>query len=223
MRRVTLGQFPTLSVLIARQKALAMKVAVSEGRDPSAERKHQNHERTFSDLAEHYIEEHAKPRKKSWAEDKRRIDAHLLPRFGTRRLGDIRADEIASMQQAIRRDRGLYESNRVAVLIRTIFNIARDQGLHKGENPGARIKLFREEKRERFLSPEELLKVNAALAEETNDYWRAYFPLSLMLGTRKNELLSARWENIDLEQGTLRLPTTKARPPSPSTPAHPGN
>src|SRR5712671_6140446 len=77
MRRVTLGQYPTLSVLIARQKALAMKVSVSEGRDPSTERKHLNHERTFAALADHYIEEHAKPRKKSWAEDERRIEAHL--------------------------------------------------------------------------------------------------------------------------------------------------
>ena len=213
MRRVTLGQFPAISVMKARDQALAMKAAVTAGRDPTAERKRQNRELTFAELAARYIEEYAKEHKKSWREDERRIKAHLVPRFGTRRLSDIRPDEIISMQQAIKRDRGLYESNRVAVLTRTMFNIARDMQLYSGENPAQRIKLFREEKRERFLSPEELHRVNAALEQETNEYWRAYFPLSLMLGTRKNELLAARWENLDLEQGTIRLPTTKAGRP----------
>jgi integrase len=114
------------------------------------------------------------------------------------------------MQNVLKVERGLYESNRVAVLLRTMFNIARDMQLFDGDNPAARIKLFREDKRERFLSPEELQRVNAALAQEPNAYWRAYFPLSLLLGTRKTELLSVRWADIDLEQLTLRLPMTKA-------------
>jgi integrase len=91
-----------------------------------------------------------------------------------------------------------------------MFNIARDLRLCAGDNPAARIKLFREEKRERFLSPEEMHRVNDALAQEPNEYWRAYFPLSLMLGTRKTELLAARWADVDLDQRTLRLPMTKA-------------
>jgi integrase len=93
------------------------------------------------------------------------------------------------MQNVLKRERGLYESNRVAVLLRTMFNIARDMKLFPGDNPAGRIKLFREDKRERFLSPEELARVNQALAEEPNEYWRAYFPLALILGTRKSELL----------------------------------
>jgi integrase len=210
MRRLTVGQYPFVSVLFARQKALATKAAVAEGKDPSAERKSLNAESTFAILASRYLNEYAQPHKKSWREDKRRIEAHLLPRFGTRRMSDIQPDEIVAMQQTIKRDRGLYESNRVAVLIRTMFNVARDLRLYTGENPAGRIKLFQEEKRERFLSPVELLRVNEALTKEPNKYWRAYFPLSLLLGTRKTELLSVRWADVDLEQGTLRLPITKA-------------
>jgi integrase len=212
-RRVTLGQYPTVSAMKARELALAMKVAVSEGGDPSVDRKKLHRELTFAELADRFIEDHAKAHKKSWEQDVRRIKVHLSPRFGTRRLSDIRPDEIVSMQQQIKRDRGLYESNRVTVLIRTIFNIGRDMRLYTGENPALRIKLFREEKRERFLSPEELHRVNAALEQETNEYWRAYFPLSLMLGTRKNELLAARWKDIDLAQRTLLLPVTKSGRP----------
>jgi integrase len=210
MRRVTVGSFPALTVLAARQKALAAKAAVIDGKDPSEERRSEHHEMTFSALATRYVTEHAKPHKRSWKEDERRIKAHLLPRFGTRRLSDMRPDEIVGMQNVLRRERGLYESNRVAVLLRTMFNIARDMKLFAGENPAARIKLFHENQRERFLSPEELRRVNEALVQEPNKYWRAYFPLSLLLGTRKSELLAVRWADIDFEQLTLRLPMTKA-------------
>jgi integrase len=64
--------------------------------------------------------------------------------------------------------------------------------------------------RERFLSPEEVRRLNDALLDEPDLYWKAYFPLALMLGTRRAELLSVRWENVDLEARTLRLPETKA-------------
>lgn len=209
-RRFTLGPYPALTVVAARHKALTAKAAVTDGRDPSAERRSQHRELTFAALAARYLTDHAKPHKRSWKEDARRIKTHQLPRFGTRQLSDLRPDEIVGMQNLLRRERGLYESNRVAVLLRTMFNIARDMRLFTGENPAARIKLFRENKRERFLSPEELRRVNEALAEEPNEYWRAYFPLSLMLGTRKSELLAVRWADIDFEQLTLRLPMTKA-------------
>lgn len=59
-----------------------------------------------------------------------------------------------------------------------MFNLGRHWRLFDGPNPTEGIKMFREEKRERFLSPDELRRVNEALAEEPNLFWRAYFPLS---------------------------------------------
>ena len=91
-----------------------------------------------------------------------------------------------------------------------MFNIARGMKLFTGENPAAGIKLFREDKRDRFLSPEELRRVSEAIREEPNEYWRTHFPLVLILGTRKSELLAIRWIDVDLERRTLRMPMTKA-------------
>jgi hypothetical protein len=125
MRRFTIGAFPALSVLAARQRALSVKAAVANGSDPSQERRNERRELTFGALAARYLVEHAKPHKRSWKEDARRIETHLLPRFGARRLSDVKPDEIVAMQNVLKRERGLYESNRVAVLLRTMFNIAR--------------------------------------------------------------------------------------------------
>jgi integrase len=91
-----------------------------------------------------------------------------------------------------------------------MFNVARDWKMLRNDNPAARIKLFKEQRRERYLTPEELVKVNEALREEPGWRWRAYFPLALMLGTRRGELCAARWEDIDLTQRTICLPETKA-------------
>ena len=46
--------------------------------------------------------------------------------------------------------------------------------------------------------------------QEADWRWKAYFKLSLLLGPRRSELLSARWVDIDLQTCTWRLPTTKA-------------
>ncbi len=68
----------------------------------------------------------------------------------------------------------------------------------KEENPVRGVKLFHEEKRERFLTAEEIARLNQALMSEPDWRWRAFFPLSLLLGTRRGELAMAR--------RTLRLP-----------------
>lgn len=212
VRRITLGRYPDLSVAMAREEAQKIRGAVAQKLDPSEERQRERRELTFKELADLYMERHAKPHKDSWKTDQSRLDRHVVPRIGSRRLSDISTEDIARLQQAVA-EHGEYESNRTIVLVRTMFNIARHWKLFAGDNPAVPIKLFKEEKRERFLNPEELIKVNKALASEPNDYWRAYFPLVLLLGTRKREILNAKWSDIDFEQRTWRIPDTKADRP----------
>jgi integrase len=91
-----------------------------------------------------------------------------------------------------------------------MFNLAKRWGTIVADNPVAGVRMFREEKRDRFLNPDELKRTLAAVDEEADWRWKAYFKLSLLLGPRRSELLSARWVDIDLESCTWRLPTTKA-------------
>jgi integrase len=101
----------------------------------------------------------------------------------------------ARLHERLGRENGRYAANRTVALLRTMFNLAWDWGYLKGDNPAARVKFYREEKRDRFLSPEEVRRVNEALASEPN------------------ELLTAKWEDIDFEQKILRIPSTKAGRP----------
>jgi hypothetical protein len=62
-RRFTLGPYPALTVVAARHEPLTAKAAVTDGGDPSAERKSDHRELTFAALAARYLTDHAKPHK----------------------------------------------------------------------------------------------------------------------------------------------------------------
>jgi integrase len=213
LRRITLKpEYPILSVAQARHKATELKAAIGRGEDPIEEKRRERAEPIFGDIADAYLKDAELRGLKARARSKQRLDAHTA-KWRTRRLSDVSRDDVAKLHDQIAEARGQVIANRTVTLIRTVFNHAADRGLFTGENPAGRIKLFHEQPRRRFLSAEELGRVNKALADEPSEYWRAYFALTLLLGTRKTELLAARWADVDLKARTLRLPSTKSGQP----------
>jgi integrase len=98
-------------------------------------------------------------------------------------------------------------------LLRKMFNLARDWGLHAGENPATRIQMFREESRDRFVQPEELPRLFQAIAEEADPAVRAVLLTALLTGARRTEVLTMRWEDVSLTRAEWRIPHTKAGRP----------
>ena len=156
------------------------------------------------------MERHARPNKRSAWQDENTLRRYIPVGWNSRRLSDIARADVARLHAKIGEDHGHYAANRTLALLRTMFNLARVWELFKGENPAQASSCFAKQKRERYLNPEELAAVNRALLEEPDWRWRAYFPLALMLGTRKSELLAMRWADIDMERRTWRIPETKA-------------
>jgi hypothetical protein len=87
-RRIVLGSYPSLSLEDARIKARELVSGLKgKGQDPMAERKAERTARrkaaagTFETLAESYLEEHAKRRKRlrGWQEDERKLRIEVLP------------------------------------------------------------------------------------------------------------------------------------------------
>ena len=223
VRRITLGPHPALSLAAARDEALSTAAAVAKGEDPATARARERAELTFGGLATLYLERHAKPRKRSAAQDERMLrdvlgrpgkEPAVIPAtWKNRRLSDLSRRDVAELHAKLGRESGHYAANRALALLRAIFNLARTWGLHSGDNPATGIRAFREEKRDRFLRPEELRRAFAAIAQEPDWRWRAYFRLALLLGPRRRELLCARWEENDFSARVWRLPTTKADRP----------
>jgi integrase len=209
-RRLTLGAWPDLNVILARERALEIRTRIAKGGDPAAEAADARKEITFGELTDTYIQRHAKPHKRSAWQDENTLRRYVPHGWNSRKLSDISRADMARLHAKIGEAHGHYAANRTLALLRTMFNLARAWQMLNAENPAYGIKPFREQKRERYLTPEELERVNTALMDEPDWRWRAYFPLALMLGTRKTELLAMSWADIDTSARTWRIPETKA-------------
>lgn len=92
---------------------------------------------------------------------------------------------------------------------RVIFNKAIAWELFDKENPAAGVPKFKVKSRERFLRADELPRFFASVAEEPSEDVRDYVLLSLMTGSRKTNVLSMRWADVNLERAEWRIPDTK--------------
>jgi integrase len=151
-------------------------------------------------LCERYIEVHV-PKKRSGPEDERRIKSRIKPEFGERDIRTIRYADIEGLHKKISKTRPV-EANRVLALLSKMFNLAMRWELIDA-NPCSRVEKNREEPRQRYLSPEELEKLIAAIDKyeakaidnrPTCDAIR----LLILTGARKMEALSARWDMFEL-------------------------
>lgn len=208
-RLLTLGDYPDISVQEARKRARRDRGIVADGGDPLEDRKRARGG-TLEEVAERWLEEYAKPHRKRWKEDERRIRKHLLPRLGSRPLASITADDMRDLHLRVGR-RAKVEANRVVTTARAIFNQAHRWGLLPAShpNPAKAVKPFREHSRERWLRPEEVEALGEAIRKVEDPLQRAAVQLLLLTGCRVTELLRARWDRVDLEARRLLLEDTK--------------
>ena len=76
------------------------------------------------------------------------------------------------------------------------------------------MRKYREKKRERFLTDEEFRHLGDVLNEMEADKTlpvcpAAAFRLLMLTGCLRNELVTLKWEHVDLEDGEVRLPDSK--------------
>lgn len=105
------------------------------------------------------------------------------------------------------------QANRVLALCSKMFNLAEAWGLRQdGSNPCRHVQRYKEKKRERFLSGDELARVGSSLtkAEET-ELPSAILAIRLLMftGCRLSEILTLEWAMVDLEGGVLNLVDSK--------------
>lgn len=212
-RLLTIGPTDSLPLAQARTRAARLKVKVLDGGDPVDERREARARMTVGELFDKYIEEHSRPNKKSWREDKRRLD-HASETIGRLKLDALTSADVEKLHTELAKSgakKGV-EANRTVELIRAAINKARKwHDLDRAHpNVAAGIALTPETERERFLTKDELPRVLTALREHPDVYARSALLLTLLTGVRKSEALALTWERVDARNRLLHIATTKS-------------
>jgi integrase len=220
--RLTLGRFDILPLAEAREKARDALKAAANGNDPAVH-KHLNREApTFKQLAERYIEEYAKPRKRTWQKDQRLLDRNVIPALGRQKAHTITRADLRAELTKIRNRPAPVEANRTLEVVRRLFNWAIDEEV-LAENPAAKLpKPADETPRERTLTADELQTLWRALGN-VSPAVRGVFRLMMLSAQRRNEVSHMRWADLDRREGWWNIPAelTKTKRPYrvPITPA----
>jgi integrase len=212
LRKLTIGRHGSpWTAEEARSEAKRLLGRVEAGGDPAADKIARNKAPTVADLAEQFVAEHVEAKRKASTADeyKRLLEKIILPELGERKVADVTRAEITKLHHA-NRD-APYQANRVLAVLSKMFNLAERWGLRPdGSNPCRHVEKFRENKRERMLSPAELARLGEALAAyDGSPYGVAAMRLLVFTGGRLGEILGLEWEWVDFERGEARLPDSK--------------
>jgi integrase len=215
-RRLTLGTYPSMTLAEAHQAHGEAMKKLEQGIDPGAEavaeRAEDRQAPTVAVLADEYLEKWAKPRKRSWREDERILKKDVLPEWGRRKAREItRRDVIRLLDGIVDRGAGIM-ANRTLAAIRKMFNFAVSRDIVPVSPCLAVRSPAPEQQRDRVLTTDEIRAFwhgldGAKMAEGT----KLALKLQLVTDQRKAEIVTARWDEIDLTDKWWTIPPEKAK------------
>jgi len=206
-KMMTLGTYPAVSIDRARERVRENKSLLAEDIDPREVRQAKRDVIDFKTFTENHFLSHAKQTMRSFKDAKSRINKWLLPAFGNKKLTQITRQDISKFHLGLRKMPPT--ANRSLSLLSSMFRYAIEQGL-VAENPCRGIPKIKEKSsKKRVLSDDEMQRFMTALIEAMSTLQGKAAFLLLATGKRKQELLSARWSNVDWEAKTIFLPETK--------------
>jgi len=163
---------------------------------------------SFSELCDLYIQDYAKANKSSYVTDETYLK-RIKEFFGHKKDCRITSQKVEKFKNW-RLSQGVKHSsvNRYLALIRKIINLAIEWGyLRPEDKPRFRMFSEKDNMRERILSVEEESKLMPLLP----DHLRPIVLTALNTGMRLGEILSLKWENVDLKRRIIAVTRTKSK------------
>jgi integrase len=240
-RRYTIGSLGEYTAETARAKAVELRQQIRDGVDPFAVLEQRTQEaleakarrRTLKQLSDAYLEQYAEPNKRPGTvyDDRSLLNGVILPDLGDLPIRGILRRDIAKLHASMKDTP--YRANRALALLHHMFEWASadDSGEWAvDKNPVDGVNKYHEEKRERWLSEDELQRLADALEEyprqcgqgalsEKQREWlqtearRSMDALRLIMvtGCRKGEALTAKWADFDLARGVWTKPSHRTK------------
>jgi integrase len=201
--KMTLGGWPVLSLVKARELGREAIVAAKAGRDPVDERKkarataEAGAANTLRNVSETYLAREGK--KLRTADQRRRLLERLVyPKLGGRPIGNIMRGELIRLLDRIEDENGVRMADMVLAVLRKIMNwhAIRDESFRTPIVKGMARGKPKEAARARILSDDELKTVWTAACEGEGPF-PALIRFLLLTAARRNEAARMTWHELD--------------------------
>ena len=165
--------------------------------------------KTFKQLMEVFMKEHAPKVSDSMQNSYSASLKHLIPFFGDSALLSISRKEI-SKYKILRKDEGAKPAtiNRELAMLSKAFTLALEdwEWISGNNKPFSKIPYEKENnERDRWLTEDE----EKSLLENSSEWLREIVVFALNTGLRQGELLSLEWNRVDLFRRTILIHKTK--------------
>ena len=203
----------------ARQKAREWLKLIAEGKDPARGRAGKEDRSTAQ--AGQFLSQRVRgllcreaDKERKGAEVERDIRINFLEPWNGRPIGDITPEDVALIIKSKAKTAPAHARNLLGE-IKRLLQWAHDQhayGLTTNAAMMLKPRALCGEKvvRERKLSDDEVFAFTRA-ARRMSYPWRPIYQLLLLTGLRLNEVCDARWDEIDLKNGTWMIPAARMK------------
>lgn len=199
----------------ARMEATRLLGEIASGKDPTLGRKDRASIITVEELCSVFLAEHVdKKLKTATAYHYRSLIANIIiPPLGRFRVDELSTEKVSKFHNNL--SNTPYQANRALAVVSKMFSWAGRTGYIKlSENPAVSIERFEEKPRDRFLTDDELARLGAAIGRledegQISSFALAAIRLLTFTGCRRKEILTLRWQDVDLGRGLVFLPDSK--------------
>ncbi len=209
-RKKMLGDVRLKKVDDARKSAFWRLGEYQAGRDPDAERVQKRKDILFEQLVIDVFGTAANSgvTQKHLKDQRRSLEKHAAPILGKMAVRDIEPMDLSNVLM----NSGLKPAgfNRLRSALSKVFKQAQIWRI-RFDDPTLGLPKKNEYSRERVLSKEELDRVWKALNETPNQTSANAIRLMILTGARPKEILSATWDQFDLDNGTWTKPAMSVK------------
>jgi integrase len=212
-RFTTIGTWGEITVKQARTRAETLIAQARLGDDPVLEEQRLRSVPTFTGWVPTYLRQAQQEVKPSTYKQAKSALARAGEYFGATAVDELTRADIQDARLDIAERSGNVAANRWLSTVRTCLDEAMACGYLRG-NPASGIKRLRENPpRQRVLDDLEMARLQRAIAAHPDPLVRCAFWMLIGTGARKGEVLGARWEHLNLDTGSWRIPDPKANKP----------
>jgi integrase len=198
-------------LLAARDEARQLKRDIDTGADPVSAKRELRGAPTVADLFEKFEAEHLPTLRPSTQREYRWLIREIVDELGTIKVATCSFDDVSRLHRKVTARGTPYRANRILAVLSKAFGLATLWKWREAVSPTKGIKKNTEHARERYLTPAELERLSAALANYPNQSVANVFRLAMLTGARSGEVVNATWDQIDFDRGTWTKPHTSTK------------